>query len=115
MIREQLRIAVSIFILLTIITGIAYPSLVTGIAQIFFPREANGSIISYNGKTLGSSLIGQSFDDPKYMWGRLSATSPVPYIAASSSGSNLGPSNPMFLDAVKARRSAFRSADPYNK
>ncbi|MFA6079700.1 MAG: potassium-transporting ATPase subunit C, partial [Candidatus Omnitrophota bacterium] len=98
MVREQLRIAASIFILLTIITGIVYPCLVTGIAQSFFSREANGSLISHNGNTLGSSLIGQQFDDPKYMWARPSATSPVPYNAAASSGSNLGPSNPALLD-----------------
>lgn len=114
MIRAQLRIAVLIFILLTIITGIIYPCLVTGLAQLFFYNEANGSLISQHGKIIGSSLIGQQFDDPKYMWTRPSSTSPTPYNAASSSGSNLASSNPVFLDVVRARIAALRSADPGN-
>ena len=94
MFREHIKPAILIFIILTIITGIIYPLFVTGIAQVFFHNQANGSLIYQNGKPIGSSLIGQSFDDPKYFWGRLSATSPVSFNAASSSGSNLGPSNP---------------------
>lgn len=115
MVREQLRIAISILILLTIITGIAYPCLITGIAQLLFHHEANGSLILQNGKIVGSSLIGQQFDGPKYLWPRPSATSPTPYNASSSSGSNLGPSNPALLDTIKSRIAALRSADPSNK
>jgi K+-transporting ATPase KdpC subunit len=115
MVREQLRIAVSIFILLTILTGIAYPCLITGIAQIFFHDEANGSLISHDGKIVGSVLIGQPFDDPKYLWGRPSRTSPTPYNASSSSGSNIGPSNPSLRESVKARVAVMRGADPHNK
>ena len=91
-----------------------YPLVVTGIAQLVFPRQANGSLIVQNGQTVGSTLIGQSFDDPKYFWGRLSATGPFPYNAAASSGSNLGPTNPALLEAVKARIAALKAADPAN-
>jgi K+-transporting ATPase ATPase C chain len=87
---------------------------VTGIAQLAFPHQANGSLIVVNGKTVGSTLIGQQFTAPKYFWGRLSATGPYPYNAASSSGSNLGPSNPALLDEVKARIAALKAADPGN-
>ena len=87
MFKEQLRSAILIFIILTIITGILYPLFVTGIAQAFFHAKANGSLIYHDGKIAGSALIGQPFDDPKYLWGRLSATSPVPYNSSSSSGS----------------------------
>jgi K+-transporting ATPase ATPase C chain len=99
---------------LTVVTGIAYPLVITGIAQVAFPHAANGSLIVVNGKTLGSELIGQPFDDPKYFWSRPSATSPQPYNGASSSGSNQGPRNPALADAVKDRIKALRDADPGN-
>ena len=102
-------------LIFTILTGLAYPLVVTGIAQLVFPAQANGSLIVRNGQTVGSTLIGQSFDDPKYFWGRLSATGPYPYNAAASSGSNLGPTNPALLDAVKTRIAKLRSSDPDNK
>jgi K+-transporting ATPase ATPase C chain len=114
MLLAQIRPAIVSFILLTVITGILYPLLVTGIAQTVFHKQAEGSLItSSDGKILGSSLIGQNFDDPKYFWSRISATSPV-YNASSSSGSNLGPSNPALLDEVKGRITALKSADPSN-
>jgi K+-transporting ATPase ATPase C chain len=102
-------------LLFTILTGLIYPLIVTGIAQAIFPKQANGSIITKNGKPVGSALIGQQFDDPKYFWGRLSATSPYPYNGASSSGSNRGPSNPALMQAVQSRISAMQVADPSNK
>ena len=115
----QLRAAVVSLLALTVITGVAYPLLVTGIAQAAFPHQANGSLVVKDGKTLGSSLIGQSFDDPKYFWGRLSATSdsngkPLAYNAAASTGSNLGPTNPALVDEVKGRIEALHAADPGN-
>ncbi len=114
MLLAQIRPAIVSFILLTALTGILYPLLVTGIAQVVFHKQAEGSlIVSGDGKILGSSLIGQNFDDPKYFWGRISATSPV-YNASASSGSNLGPSNPALLDEVRARISALKAADPNN-
>jgi K+-transporting ATPase ATPase C chain len=100
--------------LFIILTGVIYPLAVTGIAQVVFPRQANGSIITKNGKAVGSELIGQQFDDPKYFWGRLSATTPYPYNGGSSSGSNLGPNNPDLMKAVQARIDALHSADPAN-
>jgi K+-transporting ATPase ATPase C chain len=115
MFREQIKPAVMTFFLLTIITGIIYPLLVTGIAQGFFREKANGSLIYRNGKPIGSALIGQPFDDPRYFWGRPSATSPVPYNAASSSGYNFGPLNPSFIDVVKSRVAIIKSVDPNNK
>ena len=115
MFREQLKSAIFIFIILTIITGIFYPLLVTGIAQAFFHAKANGSLIHIDGKIIGSTLIGQPFDDPKYLWGRLSATSPIPYNSSSSSGSNIGPSNGALLETVKSRIEKLRAADPKNK
>jgi len=114
MIREQLRPTFFAFVLLTLVTGVFYPLAVTGIAQVFFKNQANGSLIYENGKAVGSSLIGQQFDDPKYLWGRLSATGPVPYNAASSSGSNYGPMNDSFLQGVKARVQVIHDADPSN-
>ncbi len=111
MFREQLKSAILVFIILTIITGILYPIFITGIAQAFFHAKANGSLIYHDGKIIGSSLIGQPFDDPKYLWGRISATSPVAYNASSSSGSNIGPSNPALLEAVKSRIEKLRAAD----
>jgi K+-transporting ATPase ATPase C chain len=115
----QLRAAVVSLLALTVITGLAYPLLVTGIAQAAFPHQANGSLVVKDGKTLGSSLIGQSFDDPKYFWGRLSATpdangKPLPYNGASSYASNLGPTNPALVDEVKGRLDALQAADPEN-
>jgi K+-transporting ATPase ATPase C chain len=107
--------ALRMLVVLSVLTGIAYPYLVTGIAQLAFPLAANGSLIMDNGKAVGSALIGQPFDDPKYFWSRPSATAPQPYNAAASSGSNLGPRNPALVDAVKARIQALRDADPDNK
>ena len=114
MLLTQIRPAIVSFIVLTVITGILYPLLVTGIAQTVFHHQAEGSlIISGDGKILGSTLIGQNFDNPKYFWSRISATSPA-YNAATSSGSNLGPLNPALLDEVKARITALKAADPNN-
>jgi len=112
--RAQLRPALVILVALTFVTGVAYPLLVTGVAQAVFPSQAQGSLITKDGKLVGSALIGQSFDDPKYFWGRPSATSPFPYNAASSSGSNLSPTNPDLVKAVQARVEALRAADPSN-
>jgi K+-transporting ATPase ATPase C chain len=106
-------VAVSLFVF-TVITGILYPLAVTGIAQLFFPVQANGSVIVKNGKLAGSSLIGQPFDSPKYFWGRLSATSPFPYNSAASSGSNMGSTNPALLRKVKDRIYHLKSANPDN-
>ena len=101
-------------IVMSVVTGVVYPLVVTGIAQVAFPAAANGSLISVNGKAMGSSLIGQPFDDPNYFWSRPSATSPQPYNAMASSGSNQGPLNPALTDAVKDRIKALRDADPGN-
>ena len=111
----QLRPAVVLLVLLSVLTGLVYPAIVTAIAQVVFPHQANGSLIVKDGKVVGSTLIGQPFDDPKYFWGRLSATAPFAYNAAASSGSNLGPLNPALTDAVKARVEALRAADPGNE
>jgi potassium-transporting ATPase KdpC subunit len=120
-ILKQFRPAIVALVILTVITGIIYPLVVTGIAQVVFPYQANGSIIlGKDGKPLGSALIGQQFDDPKYFWGRLSATGPVPYTAfnadklTGSSGSNYGPLNPALKEAVQARIDALKQADPGN-
>ncbi len=110
----QLRPALTLFVALSIITGLAYPLAVTGISQLAFPESANGSLILRDGKAVGSDLIGQSFTDPKHFWSRPSATSPMPYNAANSAGSNQGPSNPALADAVKGRLEALRAADPGN-
>lgn len=110
--KNAFRPALSLFLLLSIVTGLAYPLLVTAVAQLVFPEQANGSLIVKDGQAVGSALIGQSFADPKHFWGRLSATSPMPYNAANSGGSNLGPSNPALAEAVKARIDALRAADP---
>jgi K+-transporting ATPase ATPase C chain len=107
----QLRPALTLFIALSAITGLAYPLAVTGIAQLAFPAAANGSLIVRDGKPVGSELIGQAFSDPKHFWSRPSATSPMPYNAANSGGSNQGPSNPALADAVKARIAALREAE----
>ncbi len=111
----HLRPALMSLIIFTVVTGIAYPLLVTGIAQAVFPYQANGSLIVKDGKVVGSALIGQVFDEPKYFWGRPSATSPFGYNAASSSGSNLSPTNPDLIKAVQGRVDALRAADPENK
>jgi K+-transporting ATPase ATPase C chain len=114
----QLRPALLSLLMLTLLTGIAYPLVVTGVAQVVFPREANGSLIVVDGQVRGSALIGQPFDDPRYFWGRLSATGVHPYNAfngdalAGSSGSNLGPINPALAEAVQTRIDALRAADP---
>jgi K+-transporting ATPase ATPase C chain len=114
MLFAQIRPAIVSLILFTVLTGILYPLLVTGIAQTVFHKQAQGSlIVSGDGKILGSSLIGQNFDNPKYFWSRISATSPA-YNASSSSGSNLGPSNPALLDEVRGRITALKAADPGN-
>jgi len=111
----QLIPALRMLVVLSVLTGVIYPYLVTGIAQLAFPRAANGSLIQADGKAKGSSLIGQPFDDPKYFWSRPSATSPMPYNAGASSGSNQGPRNPALADAVKSRIQALRDADPGNQ
>ena len=110
----HLRATIVSLVALTLITGVVYPLIVTGIAQVAFPRQANGSLIVKDGKVVGSALIGQPFDDPKYFWGRPSATTPFPYNAASSSGSNLSPTNPDLVKAVQGRVDALRAADPGN-
>ena len=102
--------SVRMLLVLTVITGIAYPLLVTGIAQLAFPRKANGSLVEKDGKVLGSALIGQPFADPKYFWSRPSATSPMPYNGGASSGSNQGPTNPALKEAVEGRVKALREA-----
>ncbi len=112
--RTQLRPALVLLVALTLITGFLYPLVITGLAQMLFPQQANGSLILVDGKPVGSSLIGQPFDVPKYFWGRPSATSPFPYNAAASSGSNLGPTNDALIKAVQARIDALKSADPDN-
>ncbi|MDD5226789.1 MAG: potassium-transporting ATPase subunit KdpC [Candidatus Omnitrophica bacterium] len=115
MLKEQLRPAFISFILLTVVTGVLYPWAITGIAQTFFKDQANGSLIFENGRLAGSELIGQPFDDPQYLWGRLSATSPASFNAAASSGSNFGPMNPDLLKATQVRIKRLQDADPGNK
>ena len=117
---SQLRPAFFMLLILTLITGVIYPLAVTGIAQVVFPHQANGSLIMANGKAVGSELIGQQFDNPKYFWGRISETGTFPYNAfnaenlTASSGSNFGPLNPALTDMVKARIDALKAADPSN-
>ena len=115
MFQKQLKSAFLVFLLLTVITGIIYPFVITAVAQVFFHHQANGSIILRDGKPVGSSLIGQSFEDPNYFWGRLSATSPVAYNASASSGSNFGPLNMALRQNVEARVKLLQNADPENK
>src|SRR6266436_7095810 len=110
--RSHIRPAIVMLVLLSALTGLVYPAVITGIAQLVFPRQANGSLIVKDGKVVGSSLIGQPFDDPKYFWSRPSATSPFGYNAGSSSGSNLSPTNPDLVKAVQGRVEALRAADP---
>jgi len=112
--NTHLRPAIVSLLLFTLITGVLYPLIVTGIAQVVFPWRADGSLIERDGQLIGSELIGQSFTDPKYFWGRPSATTPYPYNAAASSGSNLGPMNPMLEEAIRTRIEALQSADPGN-
>lgn len=112
--KLMLRPLLVLFAVMTLITGVAYPLLVTGAAQVLFPAEANGSLIMQGGKLVGSGLIGQSFSDPKHFWSRPSATGPTPYNGGASSGSNQGPLNPALTDAVKSRVEALRAADPGN-
>lgn len=112
--KDQIRPALTMLLLLTVLTGLGYPLAVTGLAQLLFPNQANGSLIVLDGKVIGSRLIGQYFDKPEYFWSRPSATSPFPYNAAASGGSNLGPTNPVLIEAVKARIVALRAADPGN-
>jgi K+-transporting ATPase ATPase A chain len=114
MIRKQVGPAFIVFLIITLITGVLYPLVITGIAQLVFPVQSNGNLIEHNGKIVGSSLIGQPFTSPHYFWGRLSATSPVPYNSGISGGSNLGPTNPALMDEVKARVDALHAADPDN-
>ena len=110
---KELRPAIVSFLALSVITGVAYPLLVTAFAQLF-PSQATGSVIDVNGKAVGSALIGQPFSEPKFFWGRPSATSPQPYNGASSSGSNQGPTNKALADAVADRVKALKEADPAN-
>jgi potassium-transporting ATPase KdpC subunit len=115
MFKRLIRPAVSLLVLMTLLLGIAYPLVITGAAKVAFPHQAQGSLIFTDGKLGGSTLIGQSFSDPKYFWGRPSATTPQPYNALGSTGSNLGPLNPALIDAVKANGKALRDADPDNR
>ena len=110
----QLRPALVLVLLLTLLTGIVYPLVVTVIARSLFPREASGSLVVQGGRVVGSALIGQSFADPRHFWSRPSATTPQPYNATASNASNLGPLNPALIDAVRARLAALRAADPGN-
>jgi K+-transporting ATPase ATPase C chain len=111
---RQVRPALVCLILLTLITGVAYPLAVTGIARLCFPREASGSIINKDGGATGSALIGQMFSDPKYFWPRPSATSPAPYAGDAGAGSNLGPTNPALAEAIQQRVATLHAADPAN-
>lgn len=110
-----LKQTIMCLVILTVITGVVYPLIVTGVAQLIFPYQANGSLIFRDSKAVGSSLIGQSFNSPKYFWSRPSATSPMPYNSANSSGSNLGPLNPVLIENVKVRIAKLKSADPESK
>lgn len=112
--RSLLRPALVLFVFFTVLTGILYPLVITGIAQAAFGHAASGSLVLRNGKPVGSSLIGQNFSDPKYFWSRPSATTPQPYAGTASTGSNLGPLNPALTDAIKARIQALKAADPGN-
>ncbi|MCG5052468.1 MAG: potassium-transporting ATPase subunit KdpC [Myxococcales bacterium] len=107
-----LRPATALLALMTVLTGLVYPLAVTGASQLLFPRQAQGSLVEAEGRVVGSALIGQPFDEPRYVWGRPSATSPFSYNAASSTGTNLGPSNPVLVEAVRERVAALRAADP---
>jgi potassium-transporting ATPase KdpC subunit len=112
--KNSLRPAIVFLVAISVISGVVYPAVVTAVGKTVFSDKANGSLIEKNGKVVGSELIGQQFDDPKYFWGRLSATSPNPYNAQNSAGSNLGPTNPALADEVKGRLAALHDADPTN-
>ena len=112
--NTQLRPALTLFVLFSLITGLAYPLVITGIAQTIFPSQANGSLVERDGKPVGSALIGQAFSAPGHFWSRPSATAPEPYNATGSGGSNLAPTAPALVDAVGARIAALRAADPGN-
>lgn len=112
--KSTFRPALVIFAMLTLICGVIYPYAVSGIGKLAFPDQTEGSIVTRNGTAVGSSLIGQAFSSPQYFWGRPSATAPMPNNAAASGGSNLGPTNPALLDAVKSRIDALKTADPDN-
>lgn len=114
LLKQSIRPAVVLFILLSIITGVAYPLATTALGKWLLPKQANGSLIEHDGKLVGSSLIGQNFTEPQYFWGRPSATGPYPNNAAASSGSNQGPLNPALAEAVKSRVNALKVADPDN-
>jgi potassium-transporting ATPase KdpC subunit len=114
MLLKHLRISLIATVLFTVLTGLAYPLVVTGVGQILFPGKSNGSLIKEQGKVVGSELIGQPFSDPKYFWGRLSATGPYAYNGGASSGSNSGPLNPALLDAVKERLNDLKAVDSLN-
>lgn len=112
--KTSIRPAITILLMMTLLCGIIYPLLITGLAQLIFPKQANGSLITVNGQVVGSELIGQQFDQPQYFWGRLSATSGSPYNASASSGSNFGVLNPDLEKAVNERIAALKSSDPEN-
>ena len=112
---RQIRSSLGMLLVMTVLTGLVYPFVVTGLAQALFPHRANGSLLERDGKLVGSVLIGQPFDEAGYFWSRPSATSPLPYNAGSSGGSNLGPTNPALKDAVRARVATLRAADPENQ
>lgn len=112
--KSILRPACVLFVALTLICGVLYPYAITGIGQVAFANQAEGSLVSRNGQTIGSTLIGQAFSSPKYFWGRPSATSPMPNNATASGGANQGPLNPALIDAVKSRIAALKAVDPSN-
>jgi K+-transporting ATPase ATPase C chain len=114
-VKNLLRPVLVLFLALTVVTGLVYPAIVTAIGQAAFSHQANGSLIKRDGRVVGSEIIGQQFDAPGFFWGRLSATTPNPYNAASSGGSNLGPTNPALADEVRARLAALHAADPWNR
>lgn len=111
---KTLRNALGLFLVLTLITGVAYPLVVTGFAWVLMPGKAGGSVVTQDGRAAGSTLLGQPFSDPRFFWGRPSATGPQPYNGAASSGSNLSPTNPALVDAISSRVQALRNADPAN-
>jgi K+-transporting ATPase ATPase C chain len=115
MLLRLIRPAAGLLVLMTLLLGIVYPLVITGVARLAFPRQAEGSLIYQDGKLIGSTLIGQSFSTPQYFWGRPSATTPQPYNGGASTGSNLGPLNPALIEAVKANAKALHDADPDNR
>lgn len=115
MFARYLRPSLSLIVMMTILLGVVYPSIITGVARLIFPSQAEGSLIRRGDTLIGSKLIGQSFSDPRYFWGRPSATAPQPYNGVASGGSNLGPLNPALLEAVTANAKKLRDADPGNR